>query len=169
MGVDAAFFLEKDGAWLWEDLPPGFFPSRFADVPDGRGVCRVALSSWMPENHPGLLHIAYLARLRRLVGAVPAEWEPFFAPETDLSGKVPDAFWHRPEGSVPVEVDLGHYSRERLTVKLVHYHRAYGRQVWGVRSPALSQRLHQLAQALAVPVEVYVLEGGEGERFLRKV
>lgn len=151
--------LEHDGAWLLEDLPTGLRGSvslRVATVADGAVLRDLALASWVSPDYHGLLHLAYLARLRRLLGAVPAEWEPVLLASPDYSGLLPDAYWHTSEGIVPVEVDLGHYSRERLVVKLAHFSRLYERQVWGTRSPG---RLRQLAEALGVGVDIYSLEG----------
>jgi hypothetical protein len=151
--------LEHDGAWLLEDVPPTWRASaslRVVEVPDGSRLQWVVIASWLSPDYHALLHLGYLARLRRLVGAVPAEWEPVVLSAPDLSGLLPDAYWYPGGGRrmVPVEVDLGNYPRGRLVAKLSHFARVYGRQVWGVRSP---ERLGQLAKALGVEVEVYQL------------
>lgn len=82
-----------------------------------------------------LVHLAFLATLRRQLGVPPEAWE---LPQT-YGEVIPDALWHRPEGDWAVEVDLG-YPRPLVVRKARHFAR-YAGQVWGVVSPERERRV----------------------------
>lgn len=154
--------LEKEGALLAVDVPAGqdLWGKRVSVWQGNRRVSLLA-ADWALEKGVYPLHLAYLARLRRLLGARLEDWEVTQGLGVDQGGLVPDAFWYLEGRRIPVEVDLGQYNEERLLRKLAYYHAAYGEQVWGV----LSERPVVLGQRLRVKGRFRHLEG-KGDWFL---
>lgn len=148
--------LNLEGAWFLSEVPPALRGSvpRMEVWHGGRKV-ELAVADWVLKRRVFPLHLAYLSRLRRMLGAELGEWEPVIAEGVDVSGRLPDALWYRGGRLVPVEVDLGQYSTERIVEKLSFYGAAYGQQIWGV----LSERPVRLARKLRVAAEFLHLEG----------
>jgi len=106
-----------------------------------------------------LLHLAFLAELRRLMNAPAERWQVLQAGETDPTGLVPDAVFQGPEGPVAVEVDLG-YALDRVKGKVRHYARHYAGQVWGVLTSARASRVRLEALLIGSEVQVHLLDKG---------
>ncbi len=99
-----------------------------------------------------LRHLVLAAELRLSQGIPPTEWKN----EADVASlEKPDALWtppgaHGEAKPVPVEIDIGTYSRERIRHKLLHYDRRYGSQLWGTTSASRMSMIHDMATELQV-------------------
>ena len=153
-------FLEVDGAAFRERNPLFLNPPQTRRVYTALGVFDLLVRSDLVRGRDGLLlHLAFLADLRVALRVYPERWKVTQgAHAEDREGLEPDALWR--EGGIlkAVEVDLGHYSRKRVEVKLRHYREAYGGQVWGVLGARRAAWLEGVARGLGVPVEVVVLK-----------
>jgi len=106
-----------------------------------------------------LLHLAFLAELRRLMKAPPERWQVLQAGEADPTGVLPDAVFLGPEGPVAVEVDLG-YALDRVRAKVRHYAQSYAGQVWGVLTSGRALRVRLEALLIGSEVQVHLFDRG---------
>jgi len=94
-----------------------------------------------------LRHLALAAELRLELGVPPEEWQS--AADVASLDK-PDAMWiggNAASNGIPVEIDVGTYSRERILHKLLRYQQHYGSQVWGTTSSSRMSMIHDLADS----------------------
>jgi len=99
-----------------------------------------------------LRHLVLLAELRRAlkVPANPSIWRS----EADHHGlERPDGYWIPEPGAspVPLEIDVGGYSRDRVDNKLLHYHRNAPAQIWGSPSQSRLDFITERARAFKLP------------------
>lgn len=102
----------------------------------GRAKVTVTDPAFFGLAQGSLVHLAFLSALRQAVGASLEDWE---IPK-EVSETIPDALWHRPEGTFAVEVDLGYPLS--LVARKAEAYRSYAGQVWGVASPERERQVY---------------------------
>lgn len=118
-------------------------------------VTFVSLDQRTLRSNPATLrHLSQTAEIRLSMKIPPAEWTST-AGEHSLEN--PDALWISDASRVPVEIDVGTYSKKRIKTKLLAYHEKYGRQIWGTPSPKRAEYISGLAESMGIP-EVYTVQ-----------
>ncbi len=92
-----------------------------------------------------LRHLAGIAEMRRVLGALPEDWTSLAAARQQP--RTPDAFWETERGLLAIEYDVGSYSPTQISEKAKSFKR-YAGQVWGAPSRQRVRHLWHLLKPL---------------------